>query len=141
MKIIAFTVLFYSILNAQGLYRSSDMVIDSTNKLMWEDSVQNTKIRLSQADALEYCQKSTFGGYSNWRLPTVKEYQLIIDKTRRDEIMINPTFKYILQTGYWTSDKTWRTLNLYGYYIYFKSGTAYYENKTYKKFVRCVRDM
>lgn len=124
-----------------NLIKSGDTVVDQEHNLIWQDHKENTIFRLNQDHAMQYCKKLTQNGSSNWRLPTVKEYQYIIDKTRKDEIMINKKFNHIVQDGYWTQDRTWRTLGRYGYYIYFKSGTAYYENRTYAKYVRCVRDI
>lgn len=123
------------------LKKSGHYVIDKANKLMWQDNKITTKTILSQEKAVSYCKKLRLGGFKNWKTPSVEEYKTIIDKTRDDEIMIDKTFKYILQEGYWTRDRTWRNFGIWGYYIYFKSGAAYYENRTYPKYVRCVREM
>jgi hypothetical protein len=136
-------VLLFSIcftLYGAAFIKSGNTVVDSVHNLLWQDHLDNTNILKSQAGAVEYCQNLSQSGFSDWRLPSVEEYKYILDKTRKDEIMINKKFHHIVQDGYWTIDKTWRTLNRYGYYIYFKSGTFYYENKTYPKYVRCVRD-
>lgn len=141
------SILFFLILTnitfANRLIKSGDYVLDDANRLMWQDTYDNVKIRLDQPNAVEYCENLRFAGFSDWRLPTREEYKLIIDKTRKDEIMINPAFKYILPEKYWTVDRTWvRNFGLYGYFVYFKSGAIYYQNRTlYKKFVRCVRTL
>ncbi len=126
---------------AGNLSKNGNFVSDRTHNLLWQDQKANVIMLGSQEKAVEYCEKLSLDGYSNWRLPSVDEYEYIIDKTRTDEIMINPAFQYILPEGYWTQDRTWRTFGRYGYYIYFKSGTAYYENRTYPKFFRCVRNI
>jgi hypothetical protein len=140
MKPFFFFLLSSCFLFANNLKISGNTIIDFDTNLIWQDHSDNTSFRFSQEKAIEYCQKLSQSGSSSWRLPTVEEYKSIIDKSRTDEIMINKKFRHILPQGYWTQDKTWRTLNRYGYYIYFKSGTAYYENKTYPKYVRCVRN-
>ncbi|MEA2049456.1 MAG: DUF1566 domain-containing protein [Campylobacterota bacterium] len=119
---------------------SKGFVIDRTHNMMWQDTQDNIKILVSQTDAEKYCKNLALGGYSNWRVPTVDEYEYIINRKRDDEIMIDRSFRYILQDGYWTSDRTWRNFGRWGYYIYFKSGSAYYENRTYSKYIRCIRD-
>ena len=144
MKIaILFFFIFANIIFANKLVKSGDYVIDDANRLMWQDSYDTVKIRLTHPDALIHCENLHFAGFSDWRLPNRTEYKLIIDKTRQDEIMINRAFKYILPEDYWASDRTWiRNFGLYGYFVYFKSGAIYYQNRTlYKKFVRCVRDL
>ncbi len=140
MKILAYLLISCIYLLSANLSKSGNYVKDTEHNLLWQDQKANVVMLGSQVKAVEYCEALSLGGYSNWRLPTVDEYKYIIDKTRTDELMINRSFSYILPEGYWTQDRTWRTFGRYGYYIYFKSGTAYYENRTYPKFFRCVRD-
>jgi hypothetical protein len=108
---------------------------------MWQDAKDNTIMLGSQEKANEYCQLLDHHGFTNWRLPDSDEALLIVDKTRDDEMMIDKAFGYVLQEGYWTSSRTWRSFGRYGYYLFIKSGTLYYENRSYPKFFRCVRDI
>jgi len=143
MKIV--TIILFSTLLLFGakLTKSGEYIIDDSNKLMWQDSYDNIKIRLTQEEAVQYCEDLHFSGFSDWRLPSTEEYKTIIDKTRvKEELMINKAFKYILPESYWSSDRTWiRNFGRYGYFVFFKSGAIYYQNRTYKKFVRCVRSI
>ncbi|MEA3383545.1 MAG: DUF1566 domain-containing protein [Campylobacterota bacterium] len=123
------------------LKKSGDYVIDKTNNMMWQDTKANITVLVSHLNSSKYCSELRLGGYTNWEVPSVEDYENIIDKTRKDEIMISRSFKYIVQDDYWTSNRTWRNFGRWGYYIFFKSGTAYYENRTYPKYIRCVRDM
>ena len=141
MKNILIFLLMCSSLYSNSFQQNENYIIDKQHNLIWQDTTDNINIRISHSKAIQYCKKLSLNGLVNWRLPSVKEYRYIIDKTRTDEIMINKSFRYILPTGYWTSDTTWRNFGRWGYYIFFKSGTAYYDNKTYKKFVRCVKDL
>jgi hypothetical protein len=122
------------------LYKNDLYVVDKTNNLLWQDTRDNAFMLGSQVEANEYCQSLILGGYSSWRLPTKDEYSYIIDKNRRDEIMINKSFRYVIQEGYWTSSRTWRSFGRYGYYFFVKSGNLYYENRNYPKFFRCVME-
>lgn len=143
MKSIYILLLVINLVTANQLTKSGDYVIDDSNKLMWQDTYDNVKLRHTQDQAVEYCNQLVLSGYSNWRLPTVENYKTIIDKTRiKEELMIHKAFKYTLPEKYWTEDRTWvRNFGLYGYYVFFKSGSIYYQNRTYNKFVRCVRDI
>jgi hypothetical protein len=141
MRVLALLFIGFVLLNGAGLKKSGNYVIDKENNLMWQDTKENINILISHINAPKYCEDLTLGGFVNWKLPSVDDYKTIIDKTRRDEIMIDRSFIFIKQDDYWTSDRTWRTFGRYGYYIYFKSGTAYYENRTYPKYIRCVREM
>lgn len=142
MKIILAIVLISSFIFGAKLTRSGDYVIDDQNKLMWQDNYDTVKVRLTQAKAIEYCEELSHAGFSDWHLPSRDEYKTIINKKRKDELMIDRAFKYILPENYWASDRTWtRNFGLYGYFVFFKSGAIYYQNRTYKKFVRCVRNL
>lgn len=143
MKFFLLVIILSSFIFGAKLTRSEEYVIDDQNKLMWQDNYDTVKIRLNQENAVKYCENLSFAGFSDWRLPDREEYKTIIDKTRKDELKINRAFKYILPENYWTKDRTWqRNFGRYGYYVFFKSGAIYYQNRVaYKKFVRCVRDI
>lgn len=143
MKI--FTLLFICTLSlfASKMTRSGDYVIDDKNKLMWQDTKDNIKILLTQEEAIKYCEQLRLGSFSDWYLPTVKNYETIINKKRiRTQLMINKAFRYVKRDDYWSSDRTWlRNFGQYGYYVLFKSGSIYYQNRSYPKYPRCVRTL
>ena len=144
MKKIIITTFTSSIfLFGLGLHKSGDTVIDKKHNLIWQDHIDNVRVKVTHEHAVEYCEKLTQSGSSSWRLPTVKEYSYIIDKSRvEDELMIDKAFYHIKQDDYWTQDRTWiRNFGKYAYYVFFKSGAVYYQNRTYPKYVRCVRDI
>ena len=139
MKYLLFLVVTFNVLIAQNLVKNSSYVIDKENSLFWQDKLVNVNIRKSHDEAIKYCKDLRLGEYDNWKLPTVKQYKTIINK--ENEIAIKKQFKYILPVDYWTIDTRWQSLNRYAYYIFFKSGSVYYNNKSQLKFVRCVREI
>lgn len=143
MKILTLLTLLTLVLFASKLTRSGNYIIDDQNKLIWQDVKDNIKILLSQEDAINYCTNLSLSGFSDWRLPTTEEYQTIIDKKRiASQPKINKAFKYAKQDDYWARNRTWlRNFGRYGYYVFFKSGTIYYQNRTYPKYVRCIRGL
>ncbi len=89
-------------------------VSDSATGLMWQlsDSLKG----MNWKQALNYAEKYTLGGYSDWRLPNAKELQSIVDYTRSPSTTksaaINPIFitsSIVNEAGkkdypyYWTS--------------------------------------
>jgi len=139
MKIIIF-ILISLIINAK-MIKNNDIVIDTTNKLIWQDNKDNIYNRVSQNEAIKYCKKLPNG---LWRLPSISEYKTILDlnRAKTDEISLNKIFKYVIKDDYWTSDRTWiRNFGRYGYYLKIRSGFFYYDNRKYKKFIRCVKDL
>lgn len=140
MKYILIVLVLASFLNAElRRDKSKNVVIDNENNLMWEDSVNNTKVYLSHKDAQSHCETLQYLSYSNWRLPHIDEYKNIVDKTNEINY-INKAFKYNLKDWYWASTAHFRTLWFYADYMYFISGTAYFDSRFKKKYVRCIRD-
>ena len=137
MKILIILIISLICVNAK-LVKNNGIVIDTINKLIWQDNKNNITLRMSQDEAIQYCHKLGL-----WRLPTMQEYKTILDKQRakQQEISLHKAFRYVLKTDYWTQDRTWiRNFGKYGYYLKIKSGNFYYDNRNYKKFVRCVKD-
>lgn len=116
------------------------VVIDSTNALMWMDDIQNIKLMMSHKKAEPFCEELSFAGYSNWRLPHIDEFKIIVDK-KNEVNYIHRAFKYNQKAGYWAQTAHFRTFWFYADYMHFVSGTPYYDNRDKNKFVRCVRDM
>ena len=142
MRLLLILTLSFISLFGLKLTKSGNYVIDDTNKLMWQDTKDNIYVRLIHDDAKQYCKKLTLANFNDWRLPTVENHKKIVDKLRKSKTKINKAFRYRLPDDYWLEDRTWiRNFGLYGYYINLVDGNAYYQNRTYKMFVRCVRDM
>lgn len=141
MKYILIILLFMSFLHAElRRDKSKNVVIDSVNSLMWEDKESNIKVLLSHQDAQSYCENLKYLAYNNWRLPHIDEYKSIVDKTN-EKNYINKVFKYNLKNWYWASTAHFRTLWFYADYMYFISGTSYFDSRFKKKYVRCIRDI
>ena len=140
MKYLILVFLFISILDAR-IYRKNNaqVVIDSYHKLMWVDDISNLKILKNHDDAILYCKNLTHAGYANWRIPTLEEFEYIVNK-RNTKNYINYAFKYNVPDGYWAKKAHWRTFWFYADYMHFVSGTAYFDSRHKKKYVRCVRD-
>ena len=127
---------------AQELTRNSSLnvVIDKKEKLIWIDNQTSVKLQMSHKKAVPYCEDLTYAGSSSWRVPTIEEFQTIVDK-KNLKTYINKAFKYNVPTGYWALDAHIRTFWFYADYMNFVSGTPYYDNRNKKKFIRCVRNI
>ncbi|MBS9782333.1 MAG: DUF1566 domain-containing protein [Arcobacter sp.] len=139
MRVLFLIVLFLSFLDAR-IYRqnSRQVVVDTKNKLMWIDDESVFKIMKNHEEALKYCEDLKFSSYLDWRLPNIEEYKTIVDK-KNEKNYINKAFKFNIPSGYWAFKAHWRTLWFYADYMHFISGTAYFDSRHKKKYVRCVR--
>ena len=64
-----------------------DVAIDNATNIMWQRDDNNAS---NYQDALDICNASITGGYSDWRLPNVKELQSIVDYTKSPEYSDSP---------------------------------------------------
>ncbi len=127
-------------------YPKKEVVIDKATNLMWQDNKNVKILNLKWKEAVKYCNNLTLGGYSDWRLPTIKElYSLIVKKNRKEYYLIDKAFKNLNELGfYWSSttyakkhNKAWEIdffdaeWNNYGY-----KSTNYKSNYNG---IRCVR--
>ncbi|MFI3331504.1 MAG: DUF1566 domain-containing protein [Rikenellaceae bacterium] len=85
--------------NIYGINKFKDnkngTISDSATGLMWSKDDNGKGVEWAQA--LSYAESSTLAGYSDWRLPNVKELQSIVDYTRapsktKTEAAIDPIF-------------------------------------------------
>ncbi|QOG12128.1 DUF1566 domain-containing protein [Arcobacter sp. FWKO B] len=137
-------IFFILVLVLQSLWgnfsRTNVTVIDRKFNLMWQDNYEVASKTFTHREGLAYCKSLTLGGYNDWRMPTIKELETIVDKTNEPN-HIYRVFRHIKPDGYWASDTLWRSLNFYAWYMNFLSGTPYYYNRVYHKYVRCVRNI
>jgi hypothetical protein len=83
---------------------STDTVIDNLTGLMWakDASTAGTK---SWAAALTYCNELAIGGYSDWRLPNVREFHSLMDygKSVAPLLPADHLFTNVANDYYWSS--------------------------------------
>lgn len=140
MKYILLFVVVFSFLDAK-IYRDSskNIVIDDKQRLMWQDSSDNVNVLKNHSEAHEYCDKLSFAGFSDWRLPYIEEYETIVNKSN-SKTNIDFAFRFNLRDQYWAYKSHWRTFWFYADYMYFVSGTPYFDNRDKLKYLRCVRE-
>jgi hypothetical protein len=116
--------------------RENNMVTDSTTGLQWQD---NESAVMNWIDAISYCELLELGGYSNWRLPNVRELYSISDRSFFRPAINTDFFKNATSEYYWSSTTLVEGKH-YALTVDFAYGSQYREAKTYNKFVRCVRN-
>ncbi len=88
-------------------------------------------------DGIEYTLTPVHTESANWRLPTITELLLLVDYTKYGPAC---TLDDTYSSGYWSS-----SLDVSGssdaWYVYFEYGYSYYDGKSSKRYVRCVREI
>ena len=137
MKILFIYLLFISSLLANNFLKSEDIVIDLKKNLMWQDNIEVTQYTETWGMAKEYCKSLTLSGYTDWKLPTIKELQTIVN-IKKKNLAINTQFKYAQPSSYWSNTQD-ITNKSDAWYVGFKTGATFKDSKDYECYVRCIR--
>ena len=125
-------------------------VFDNLTGLMWEQKTDDSGSRdkdntYTWRDALEYCENLILGGYSDWRLPTPKEFERVVDLERSNPAIDTVYFPYTNSGLYWTGTSCSGCHKMKAFAVDFTDGELYYGNKYrnevyYENYVQCVRN-
>ena len=116
---------------------SAEIFTDKTTGLVWQDDSDAKSVKKDWSDAKEYCQNLTLEGQGDWRLPTIKELQSIVD-IKKSNLAIKDGFKNVASDFYWSSSETVSDSSQ-AWHVHFSSGSPSSTYKSYKNYVRCVR--
>lgn len=126
---------------------SDDTVTDNLTGLRWTRNANHGLKRWkdgSSYPALEYCNGLSLGGYSDWRLPNVRELQSLVHYG-----VYNPAVPNTAGTGKWTSGNPftgvqsgdyWSSTTCaydtaYAWYVSLYDGFVLYDDKTVSLYV------
>jgi hypothetical protein len=89
--------------NAQNHFidNGDGTVTDTSTALMWQQATAPETYNWDQA--LSYCENLTLAGYSDWRLPTIKELNSIVDVSRSSPAINMADFPNTMAYHYWPS--------------------------------------
>ncbi|MCF6331572.1 MAG: DUF1566 domain-containing protein [Sulfurimonas sp.] len=115
----------------------NNIVTDNTTGLVWQDDI--TPASMNWSDALAYCTNLTLGGFTNWKLPAIKDLQTIVDDGE-----FNPTINSIFQNTNSGASRYWSSTTLvsntsFAWSIYFYASYIMSYNKVDSRYIRCVR--
>ncbi|NWF66946.1 MAG: DUF1566 domain-containing protein [Campylobacterales bacterium] len=120
------------------------IIDDKKTNLMWEVKTKNNLneeyswFKDGNYSAIEYCESLTLGGYDDWRLPNINELKSLIIYEKYPVMDINFFENDIIKRFYWSST-TYDDNSSMAWYIESDTGISFYNTKTLKQSVRCVR--
>jgi Protein of unknown function (DUF1566) len=115
----------------------TDEVVDRNTGLVWQRQASTEGLSFATANLL--CNESKLNGKMNWRLPSTKELQTIVEE-RFAKPMIDPAvFPNTPNGRYWTSSAAGGAGSTNGVYLEMGDGTTEHAASGEPFFVRCVR--
>ncbi len=122
---------------AGDFYDNGDgTVTDNNTGLMWQ---QDEAGSMDWEGALTYCEGLSLAGYTDWRLPNIKELESITDDTLYIPSIDTNFFPDVYASSYWSST-TYASYSFNAWYVYFSNGlVSGYFDKSFNHYVRCVR--
>jgi len=124
--------------NERFIDNKNGTVTDLVTGLMWVKSPK--QVAMTWEDADQYCQTLSVNGQTGWRLPTIEEWNAIVDKSRQNPALppTHPFSNVLTHVGYWS--KTRHQFGpLYVYEMNLWYGKSGYQNKTKTALVWPVR--
>lgn len=130
----------YAILNHVGI---SSVTLDNVSGLMW---ITNPRTDAAMGGlytwtaAVEACEtKASYAGFSDWRLPNVRELMSIVDYGKDPGPALNTAaFPAARNSAYWSSTTYMQNATL-AWRVNFLDGGVNVDLKTLGSYVRCVR--
>jgi hypothetical protein len=72
-------LLFFALVNTQT---NPDYWVDPQTRLVW--AAKDTQSGISRLQAERYCTAASYGGFHDWRLPTIKELESLVGPANAD---------------------------------------------------------
>jgi len=113
---------------------SNGIVYDERTGLEWADQSLVSK---TWTDALTYCSDLSYGGYSDWRLPNIKELNSIAYRANASPAL-STVFQYPANNLFWSST-TYQITKTSAWGVDFSTGKGMTATKTGSNYVKCVR--
>lgn len=116
---------------------NEQVIIDHTTGLTWEQSGSVKPVPFEKTQQhIKKLNKDGYGGYSDWRLPTLEEaMSLMTPEVNENSLHINPIFDKT-QQWLWTTDKLDAS---YARVVHFINGYCYGYPVIINTYVRAVR--
>jgi len=138
MKKTLITLIALASLANADFTRSGDIVTDNTRGLMWQDDAAAASTQLTWQNAIDHCEALDLGGYTDWRLPNIKELKSIVDRSKSTAPIIYSAFQNTTSNRYWSAT-TGADDTSAAWDVNFGNGYVNWDGKSTSLSVRCVR--
>jgi hypothetical protein len=121
--------------HAQLIDNGDGTVLDTGTGLMWQAAAPEP---YTWAKALSYCENLSLGEQSDWRMPTIKELDSIVDLSRSNPTINTDFFPDAVGSVYWSST-TWNLAADTAWCMDLYNGSDFLTSKIDSYYVRAVR--
>jgi hypothetical protein len=119
---------------------------DADNTYTWYDSTPETNggnagtpgNGTDTEDFIKSLNEANFGGFSDWRLPTIKELSCLVKWGTYDPAIDTDYFPKTVSINYWSST-TIATVDSVTWHVHFQYGSVHHGDKSWSWYVRAVR--
>jgi len=111
-------------------------VTDGNTGLMWQQGEGGQK---AWEDAITYCEGSSLAGYTDWRLPNIKELRSIINDSIYDPAIDTNYFPDAHASYYWSSTTNTGSSSSAWFVSFYYGYVSNFYDKTIDYYVRCIR--
>ncbi|MGK5095266.1 DUF1566 domain-containing protein [Deltaproteobacteria bacterium TL4] len=126
-----------SVMAGQWSLNGDNTVTDSKTGLMWQQVDDGTTRTWEQA--LQYCESLELAGYTDWKLPNIKELQSIVDYSRSNPSIRLLYFPNTKSSSYWSSTVVAYNSDSAGIVVFDKGAVGSGISRGGARYVRCVR--
>jgi hypothetical protein len=125
------------------------VVTDTVTTLVWQGCAAGqtgdfcavgTAGTYTWTNALSYCENLSWGGYTDWRLPSIRELRYIVDNSRHSPAIDVVAFSNTLTTRYYWTSSSDSSGVARAWTVMFSAGHSYDWQKIEEHYVRCVRN-
>jgi hypothetical protein len=115
-----------------------NIVQDAATSLVWTREKTLAGGCRNWANAQKAASECRIGGFTDWRLPTIKELLSIVDYERAESPTIDPSFQ-CEPSWYWTSTPVASSPSACAWSVSFSVGDSVWSYQGFEGFVRAVR--
>jgi hypothetical protein len=128
-------------LSSNFVINNDGTVTDKSTGLMWQQATGNNSETMTWKAALVYCDNLSLAGYTDWRLPNVRELVSLADLSRYSPAINTGYFPDTKIDIYWPSSTYVNPANYNqnAWTVFFGYGYDNFNNKSDSYYVRCVR--
>ena len=136
------TDLIWEVKDSKDGTKNYDNHHDADNTYTWYDPSTPNPGSPSNNDTQDFINAlntASFGGYSDWRMPTIKELYTLIDHGKGFSPYINVTYFMFTQSNYYWTSSLYAGSSSNAWHVHFYNGHTDDYGKTSSFFVRAVR--